>query len=91
MQIVADKACRVRFYATTAQRTADVARAVGVDPTGDHGLLFEAVLPAGDLSRIMGPATMLFASAGFGPVPVTITNMSGSTGAVQVTLTAKGV
>lgn len=87
----ADKACRVRFYASTAQRTADLSRPISQDPTGDHGLLLEVVFPPGSLSRVLGPAVTLFASSGFGPVPVTITNMSGSTGAVTVTLTAKGV
>ncbi len=89
--IAADKACRVRFYATAAQQAADLSRVIGQDATGNHGLLFEVILTAGQLSRVNSPPTILFESTAFGPVPVTITNMSGSTGAVAVTLTAKGV
>lgn len=36
--------CRVRLYDSTAKRDADAARAVGTDPTGNHGLIAEVVM-----------------------------------------------
>lgn len=91
LRISSDVSSRVRFYATEAQRISDLGRAVSVDPIGNHGLLLEAVLTPGKLTYIMTPATSIFNSSTFGPVPVTITNLSGSATPVSVTLTAKGI
>ena len=46
---------RIRLYTTTAKRDADVARSVGVDPIGDHGLMFEAVTYLGMLEFNLSP------------------------------------
>jgi len=91
LTVTADRAARVRFYATTAQRDADTARAIGTDPTGNHGLLLETVLTAGNLAYTVSPSARLFEQSAFGSVPVTITNTSGSTSTVLVTVKAKGV
>lgn len=40
---------RARFYTTTAQRTADAARPIGTDPTGNHGLQLEFVTTSTNL------------------------------------------
>lgn len=78
---------RTRLYATSAQRDADLARAIGTDPTGDHGLYFEYVstasLPGGTLSPAVDGAT--FDASAMGSAPITITNKSGSTRPVTVT------
>lgn len=42
-ELEADKACRVRLYRTAAYMAADLARPIGTDPTGDHGLIVEVV------------------------------------------------
>jgi hypothetical protein len=91
LEISTSVPARVRFYSTIAQRDADLARAVGAPLVGNHGLLLETRLLAGDLSRILAPAATLFNATDFGAIPVTITNESGATSAVTVTLTAKGV
>jgi hypothetical protein len=90
--VTADRAARVRFYATTTQRDADVARAIGTDPTGNHGLLLEVVLTSGQLTYDISPNAVLFNRSSIGSaVPVTITNTSGSTSTVLVTVKAKGL
>lgn len=90
LTLSADVACRVRFYDTTAHRNADLARAIGTDPGPNAGLLLDVVLTPGDLSRILAPPATLYAASGFGPVPVTITNRSGGTTTVTVSIQEKG-
>jgi len=90
LKVTTDRAARVRLYASTTQRDADVARAVGTDPTGDHGLLLEANF-ASATSAIVTVGSRLFEASAFGAVPCTITNSSGSTSTVAVTIKAKGV
>src|SRR6188472_1208505 len=55
LRIQTSAPARVRLYASTAQRDADAARLSTVDPTGDHGLLFEFVTTAGDLDWAIAP------------------------------------
>jgi hypothetical protein len=86
MQIQTDKAARVRIYTSTAKRDADVSRAVGTDPTGDHGLLLEWVSTASVLGADLSPLVDGFTADGSASVPYTVTNLSGSTGTVTTTL-----
>lgn len=79
-------AARFRAYQTVAHRTADASRAVGVYPSGDHGLIFEDD----------GTAAADYATVAVGGLldgetscPVSITNRSGSTRAVTVTLVVR--
>lgn len=46
IRVATDRAARVRLYTTVAKRDADAARAIGIDPTGDHGLVMELVTGA---------------------------------------------
>lgn len=55
LRVAADRACRVRLYTTAAKRDADAARAIGTDPTGDHGLILEVVLTATLLALDLAP------------------------------------
>lgn len=50
-----DRPARVRLYASEAHRDADIARPVGTDPTGDHGLLLETVTTEGLLTVGLSP------------------------------------
>lgn len=43
-RVTSDSDVRIRLYATNDFRIADGGRPVGVDPTGEHGLLLELVL-----------------------------------------------
>jgi hypothetical protein len=81
-------ACRVRIYTDTASRTADASRAEGVAPAAGAGLVAE-VITAGAATRIIAPA-----AAGFNveaipttAIPISVTNKSGSTNNITVTLT----
>ncbi len=89
LKIQTSAAAWVRVYVSDAARTSDAARAEGVDPLPD----------AGDIAEIIttGAQTVLIAPGAFGfnnelPVtniiPVAVTNKSGSTGTITVTLTA---
>lgn len=88
LRVAANRACRVRIYGTAAQRDADLARAVGTDPTGNHGLMLEVVLTAALLSLDLSPhatvANMDVATSG--NVYYTIQNQ-GAAGAVAVSFT----
>lgn len=43
ISVSTDRAARTRLYTTVAKRDADIARPIGTDPTGDHGLIMELV------------------------------------------------
>lgn len=88
LRIQTSAPARVRLYASTAQRDADAARLSTVDPTGDHGLLFEFVTTAGDLDWAIAPMVYGYRLDTISSsIPIAITNLSGSTAAVMVTLT----
>jgi len=85
--ITTDRAARVRLYVTAATRTADAARAEGVDPTSDAGLIAE-VITTGAETVIISPGAYGFnlESSTTTNIPCRVTNKSGSTSTVQVTL-----
>lgn len=62
LRVSAPGPCRVRIYINTNDQVADQARPVGVEPTGDHGLIWEHVFEAGDLVRRLG--SVFFSSQG---------------------------
>lgn len=88
LTITTDKAARVRLYVNAATRTADAARAEGVDPTSDAGLIAE-VITTGAETVIISPGAIGFnlESSPTTNIPCRVTNKSGSTGTVQVGLT----
>lgn len=78
----------VRLYTDAASRTADASRAQGVDPSPNAGVIAE-VITTGAQTVIFSPA-----AAGFNnespvttAVPVAVTNNSGGTTSIDVTLT----
>lgn len=84
-EITADRACRVRLYRTTAQRDADETRPIGTLPTDtdpDHGCFLEVIFTSAD-SYTIGPGARGFLNSGIA-VPISVTNMSGSSAAVDV-------
>ena len=83
-EIVSDTPVRVRIYDSAAARLADASRAAGVDPTGDHGLLCEAVTTLDQLD-------IPFAPWAYGVTPtnqafVSVTNTGAATGTPTVTI-----
>jgi len=87
LHIVTNIPARVRVYDSIASRTADVDRAVGVDPQGAHGVILDFLTTLEDLSWWMNPVVDGYTVDGTENVPVAVTNMSGSTGEVTTTLT----
>jgi len=87
MAITTDKAARVRLYVSAATRTADAARAEGTDPTSDAGLITE-VITTGAETVIISPGAYGFnlESSPTTNIPCRVTNKSGSTDTVQVSL-----
>lgn len=85
LRVATDKPARVRLYTSTAARTGDSSRPPGTDPTGDHGVILDFVTTA-DLDWGLSPTVDGYLDAG-ADVPWAVTNTSGSTGAVTVTLT----
>jgi len=87
LSITTDRAARVRLYVNAATRTADVSRAEGVDPTSDAGLIAE-VITAGTGAVIISPGALGFNLENFttSNIPCRVTNKSGSTSTVQVSL-----
>lgn len=90
LRLRTNRPARVRVYVNDAARTADAARAIGVAPSGDHGLLMEYVTSAADLDWAIAPA--LFGHNLESPpttnVAVRITNLDAAAGDTTVTITA---
>lgn len=87
MAITTDRAAWVRIYANAASRTADASRVETSDPAPDAGVIAE-VITAGAETVIISPGTFGFNFEGTPTttIPCAVTNKSGSTAAVQVTL-----
>jgi hypothetical protein len=84
LNITTDRACRVRLYTTSAKRTADASRAIGADPTGDHGLVFEFVATAAVTDYDLTPLVDGYCPTGT-DVYYAIENRSSGTSTVVVT------
>ncbi|POH63643.1 MULTISPECIES: hypothetical protein [Cryobacterium] len=92
LSISTDKPCRIRLYATVAQQAADAARAIGTDPTGNHGLMLEYVSTAGVLAATLSPAvdgTNLEATPSTA-IPISIQNLSGGASTVTASFVFLG-
>ena len=91
LAVETDIPARVRVYGTDADRDADSARAIGVDPTGDHGVLLDVVTTPDDLARRLSPQVDV--SNLDSPVDdvlyFNITNLTGAADTVSVTLLMK--
>jgi hypothetical protein len=87
--ISTNRPARVRLYTTSAKRDADITRAVGTSPTGDHGLMLEFVTAASLLSADLSPTVDGFDGkiTPDGAIPITVTNQDTATGTVTVTFT----
>lgn len=85
-KIETDIPARVRIYATEAQMTADLGRAIGTKPSGDHGRLFEFVTTAVDLSWTLTPVVDMSSDETDGIFWFSITNRSDSTDTVNLTI-----
>jgi hypothetical protein len=87
-KVTTSAAAWVRIYTSNAARSADASRLEGVDPSPDSGVIAEIITTEAE--------TVLISPGAFGfndeltpttNIPVTVTNKSGSTATVSVTLT----
>ena len=87
--IQTDRPARVRLYGTTAQRDADLARAVGTDPAANSGLMLDFVTTPTMLSAALSPLVdgANLATTPSTSIPITVQNLDTATGTVTVTLT----
>ena len=87
LSITTDKAAWVRIYSNGATRTADASRLEVTDPTPDAGVIAE-VITTGAETVLMSPSSMGFnmEATPTTNIPCAVTNKSGSTGTVSVTL-----
>lgn len=86
LSVQTSRAARVRLYASTAARTADLSRSVGIDPAADAGVVLEYVTVNTSthlLSPLVEGASM--ETSPVSTIAMTVTN-NGSTGTVTVTL-----
>lgn len=92
LAIATDRPARVRIYDRLAKRTADVTRSIGTPPSGDHGVLLEFVTDAGLLSATLSPEVIGHSMEALPDpdIPITVTNLSGTTATVATTLTFVG-
>ena len=86
-KIVTSVETRVRLYDTAAAQTADLTRPYATPPTGDHGVMCDLLTTTGALELWNNPVISGYTRSGTSSVPVTVTNVSGATGTVTVTLT----
>lgn len=88
MTIQTDKAAWVRIYANAASRSADSSRLETSDPAPDAGVIAE-VITSGAETVLVSPGVIGYnlESTPTTTIPCRVTNKSGSTGTVQVTLT----
>jgi hypothetical protein len=90
--VIANQACRIRLYSTAAARTADASRPVTTRPIAgtQHGVIVDIVL-TGAMTWNLSP----LAPGANGDSPTasvcyaTITNLSGSTTTITITVTSK--
>jgi hypothetical protein len=88
LKIQTSVAAWIRLYTDAASRSSDSSRLEGVDPSPDAGVIAE-VITTGNQTILMSPAVMGFNNENTptNTIPVRVTNKSGSTTAVTVTLT----
>jgi hypothetical protein len=89
LKIVVEHEAWVRIYTDTASRTADASRAEGVDPTPGSGVIAEVITTAAPQTILISPGTIGFNNEGTPTtsIPIAVTNKSGTTRTITVTLT----
>lgn len=89
LNIEADRDCWVRVYTDETSRTADVGRTQGASVAEGSGVVADLVLSAGNRLNL-APATIGFnnSSPVSTNIPIKIVNLSGSSSAIGLTLTA---
>jgi hypothetical protein len=89
LKILVDQPAWVRIYTDTASRSADSSRAEGVDPTPGSGVIAEVITTSAAQTVLISPGTIGFNNEGtpLASIPIAVTNKSGTTRTITVTLT----
>jgi hypothetical protein len=88
LKIQTSAASWVTLYVSDAARTADASRSQGVDPGPNSGVIAE-IITAGPDTVVISPAVIGFNNETIPTniIPVAVTNLSGATATITVTLT----
>lgn len=88
-KIEVDRASWVRIYTSSAARSADTTRSIDVDPAPGSGVLAE-IITTGAQTQVLTPAVIGFNddATPTDTIYLAVTNRSGTSGTVTVTLTA---
>ena len=88
-KIQTDRAAWVRVYTSIAARSADSSRSIDVDPLPGSGVIAE-IITTGASTQVLTPAVIGFndEASPVNTIYLSVTNRSGTTGTVTVTLTA---
>ena len=87
-KIQTNRAAWVRVYTDNASRTSDITRAENTDPAFDSGVIAEVITSSADTITLI-PSVIGFNDEATPTtnIPITVTNKSGATASVTVTLT----
>jgi hypothetical protein len=88
LKIETSSAAWVRLYSSTAARTSDASRLEGTDPLPGAGVIAE-IISTGSQTILITPGALGFSTetTPSTQIPCTITNKSGATTTITVTLT----
>jgi len=88
LKIQTSAAAWVRLYSDTSSRTADASRTITTDPAPGSGVIAE-IISTGAQTILLTPAVLGFNNevSPTTSIPVTVTNRSGATAAITVTVT----
>ena len=88
-KIQTDRAAWIRVYTSIAARSADSSRSIDVDPLPGSGVIAE-IITTGASTQVLTPAVIGFndEATPVNTIYLSVTNRSGTTGTVTVTLTA---
>jgi hypothetical protein len=87
-KVATTAAAWVRIYTSASAQSSDASRSLGTDPVPGNGVIAE-VITTGATSQLISPATIGFNdnTPPTNAIYVTVSNQSGSTAAITVTLT----
>jgi len=88
-KVYSSHAAWIRIYTNVAARSSDSSRAQGTDPTPDVGIITEVITSSAGQTVTLAPAVLGFndESPVTTAVPIAVTNLSGSSATITVTLT----
>lgn len=87
LKIETDFPARIQVYDSYEKQLLDHSRLIGQDPKGNHGVILDFVTTQDDLTWWLNPVVDGYVVDNTNNVPVTITNLSGSSNFITLSLT----